>query len=472
MLKLRRFSVTDGRALALVVIVGGLFTLQGSTNLDAPKIAYLLLAAVAVGLALTALPWCLSDTRVAIARPWLIAAAAMVAVLGVSLVVSHTRGTTPTSWLRDAAPYALLAATPILALACARQASQRWLIAVLAGCGALAAISFAVHWIDLRQLASLPIDRIVLPSETLAAALLALATAVAVAGASRRWWWAALAGAVFGLFFATGSRSTLLFLVVPIGVAVFAGLRWRSSGRLLLTEATIAVAVFFVAQSGMAVANGSISIPVLSSTTNPSSTTGPGSSGQTSAATPAPDRLGSRVSQLGSLVTDPGSDQSFQERLAQTRVAWDTFVSNPLVGVGPGYDFEWTNASNKKVDAFTLDTPLVYLAKFGLLGFIPLVLFAAAYLRLALELWRRHQGARIEYLAVVGFALVLVVECLQGSPVEDKGTSFVLILLIAIGLRALLQPAPASQVAGVPLASNEPDKAHAVEASASEANPA
>jgi hypothetical protein len=447
-----RSTLLDGRVLVLVVVLGGLFILQGSNNLDAPKIVYLLLATAAVAVALAGAPWRLSEARAAIARPWLIAAGAIVALLIVSLAVSLAHGTPFTSWLRDASPYALFAAAPILAFACARNASQRWLVAVLAVCGALASVSFAVEWIGRRQLAHLPIDRIALPSEALGAALLALATAVALAGVSRRtsWGWAAMAGVVLGLFFVTGSRSTLLLLAIPFGIALFAGQPWRSASRVLLTEVAIAIVVFVAADAGIAVANGTLSISLWSSTANPTSST-------QSPAAPAPDRLTQRVDQIGSLIADPGSDPSFQARLEQTKVAWQAFISSPLIGVGPGCEFHWSTIAAGVRDSFTLDTPMVYLAKFGLLGLVPLALFAAAYLRLALELWRR-QLARIEYLTVVGFAFVLAVVGIQGFPIEDKGASFALILVLALGVHGLVGQDPASELASAPVKMAEPEQ--------------
>jgi O-antigen ligase len=424
-----RSILTDGRALVIVVVVGGLFILQGSNNLDAAKIVYLLCAAAAVALALISLPWWLSQERSAIARPWLVFIGAAIVLLILSLAVSRAHGTPFALWLRDAASYALLAAAPILALACARVASRRWLVAVLTVCGSLASVSFAIEWIGRRQLASLPIDRIALPSEALAAALLALATATALTSTSRKWSWAAIAGVVLGLFFASGSRSTLLLLAIPIGVAPLAEIPRRLASRVLFTELVIAIAVFFVAAAGIPFVNANF----------PSSTT--------SAATSAPDKLGERVNQVGSLLTNPGNDLSLQARVEQTKVAWQAFSSSPLVGVGPGYEFHWSMAAVGAVDSFTLDTPMIYPAKFGLLGLVPLALFAAAYLRLTLELWRRRQRARMESLLAIGFGIVLAILGLQGSPIEDKGASFALILVLALGVRRLVLQEPAGGLA-------------------------
>jgi hypothetical protein len=430
--------LVDGRTLTLVVVGGGLFALQSSNNLDVVKIAYLLVVAAATAVAAAGIPWWLSKERSPMTRPWIVATGSMVLVLAVSLLVSRAHGTQLSSWLRDAAPYALFALAPILALACARSASQRWLVAVLTICGSLASASFFVEWVGRRQLADLPFDRIVLPTGALASGLLALATALAIGAASRNWRWAAVAGIVLGLFFATGTRSTLLLLAVPIGIAVIAGRPRLAASRMVLAEVILAIAVFLVAGMGLSLANNAV---------QPSGTSG--TSGTSAATATQPPLLGldQRVGAVGNLVADPGSDQSMQERVAQTKVAWRAFTSSPLVGVGPGYTFRWVNSANLVDQTFSLDTPVVYLAKFGLLGLVPVALFAAAYLRLALAL-RRPKQARIEYLAVIGYLIVLGIASIQGSPVEDKGASFALILVLALGLQGLIHHDPADAGSG------------------------
>jgi hypothetical protein len=430
-----------------------LFTLQSSSNLDAAKVAYLLLTTAAVAVAAVGFPWWLSEGRSALTRPWVISSFAIVALLIVSVVVSRAHGTSLTSWLRDSAPYALFAVAPILAFACARKASRQWLVAVFVLCGSLASLSVTVEWIGRRQLAVLPIDRIVLPTGDLASALMAIATALAVAGASRNWKWATTAGIVLGLFFATGTRTTLLLLAVPIGIAMFAGRPRGWAAKVVLTEVALAIAVFFIAEFGLGLANGNLFPSTAISTPSAGSSGSSGNPVSTTAA-PPPRELAQRLEAVATLVTNPGSDQSFQERIAQTKAAWQAFTSSPLVGVGPGYNFRWTNSANLVVETFSLDTPVVYIAKFGLLGLVPVALFVAAYLRLALELWRRRQRARIEYLAVVGFAIVLSVASIQGSPVEDKGASFALILMLALGLHALIRQDPEEELVDLPLPAN------------------
>ncbi len=431
-------SLADGRLLVLVVVLGGLVTLQSSNNLDASKVAYLLLVAVSLVGAAVGARWWLSDHRAEISAPWLASVASFAALLVLSLAVSRAHNTPMSSWLRDAATYALWAVAPVFGLACARTASRRWIIAFFVVCGSLASISFTVVWLGRRNLLDLPIARIVLPTAGLDYALLALATALALAGAWRRSWWAIGAGTVLGLFFVTGTRTSLLLLAVPIGAGLIAGRPWRRAARTLMTEGVVAVAIFFAAATGISLANGTLTFPI--GLPGPTVSAAPSGAPMTSPQpTAPPNELVGRVNTVGSLLTNPGADQSLQERLSQTKAAWQAFLTSPLVGVGPGYTFPWTGSSGLAHNDFTLDTPLVYIAKFGLVGLIPLLLFAAAYLRLTRELWRRRPRTEVELLAVAGYGIVLCAISVLGAPMEDKGVSFAIILLVGLGCRALIR---------------------------------
>src|SRR5450759_2129923 len=114
--RLSRFAL-DGRLLVLVVVMGGLFTLQASNSLDVPKVVYLALATASTVAAIAGFLLWHSERRSEIALPWVVSTAALLAMLTVSVLVSHAHGTPLSSWLRDTAPYALFAAAPVLALA-------------------------------------------------------------------------------------------------------------------------------------------------------------------------------------------------------------------------------------------------------------------------------------------------------------------------------------------------------------------
>jgi hypothetical protein len=416
--ELSRSMLLDGRMLVLVVVLGGLFSLQSSQNLDAIKIAYLLLAGVSLAAAAIGIRWWLSGQQAKIATPWLVSAAAFAILLVASLAVSISHGTSLASWLRDAAAYALFGAAPVFGLVLARSASRRWIVTMIAGCGVLAAISFAIVWLNLRHIFTVPIDRIVLPSAGLASALVALATALALSRAPRAWQWSILAGLVLGLFFLTGTRATLLLLAVPIGAGFLAGQPWRLGLRTVVVEVAVALTIFSLGASAIA-------------------WIGPGAAPSAPATDPASPNLGQRIEGVGTLILDPGSDFSFQERSTQTKVAWEAFLANPLLGVGPGYSFAWTGFGGAEHHQYTLDTPLIYLAKFGVLGLIPFLLFVTASLRMVLSLWRRRSEAETEFLSICGYGIVLVATGVLVSPMEDKGVAFATILLVAFACRVL-----------------------------------
>jgi hypothetical protein len=426
--KLSRSTLLDGRTFVLIVVLGGLFTLQSSNNLDAPKVIYLIGAVAATAGAVWTAPKWLAAIGTDAARPWLIVSCTFGAVLIGSLAVSRLNGTPLTSWLRDAAAYAVFAIAPILALALARSASRKWTITLFAMCGSLAVVSFAVVWLSRRAILELPIDRLILPTGFMAACFLALASAMALSATGRRWLWAMAGGAVLGLFFVSGTRTTLLLVAVPIGAGLLAGRPRRTAAKTVGMIIGMGLAIGLSATIAIGLSNGTLSF----------GTPGP----QGANATPTQIRnLSERVGGVGQLMTDPGSDHSFQERWTETQVAWQAFTSSPILGVGPGNGFHWTDSVHNAHDEFTLDTPLVYFAKFGLLGLVPLVLLFAAYVRLAATL-RKYPQARMEYLLMVGCAIVLVVVGALGSPIEDKGASFSLIFVLALGLRALAQVRP------------------------------
>jgi hypothetical protein len=239
---------------------------------------------------------------------------------------------------------------------------------------------------------------------------------------------------VLGLFFITGTRSSLLLFAAPIGAGLLAGRPWRGAARILLIEGVVAVSIFVAADVSISIANGGFSGDIWSPGVSAACSTPP----VASSASPCPsNELSNRLGDTATLFTDPSADDSFQERWTETQVAWKAFVTSPIVGVGPGYRFRWQKTADIQVYAFTLDTPVIYLAKFGLIGLIPLLLYAAAYLRVIVALWRRST-AQSEFLAICGYGIVLLVSVALGSPMEDKGVGFALMLVIGFGCRALL----------------------------------
>ena len=99
------------------------------------------------------------------------------------------------------------------------------------------------------------------------------------------------------------------------------------------------------------------------------------------------------------------------------------------MGTGPGYLYPSVVPGDPP--AFTLDTPLVTPAKFGLLG-ASIVVFLLAQAARAIGASRRLVGATQVGIALSGFGFIFVVDLPFGGFLEDKGFSIALMLFLAL----------------------------------------
>lgn len=445
----------------IVVLVGGMLTLQSSPGIDTVKLGYLAVAFIAFAAAAWSI-WRDVTLEMSVARPWLLMSLAFWVVLALSFVVSRAEGTPPGDWARDAVTYALFASVPIFALDAGWSAPRRSVLALLVSVGVLGALSWATHWIQLRNIADLPFSRLLFPSPQVPAALYLFAMAAAIYKGRDGGRWAVLAGLVLGSFFVTGTRSSLLLLAGPLVMTVIAGReRARTSVAWLAAHGSVAVAIVLAFQAALWLP--SIAVPLLPSPA-PTAVTGGGP-------TAPPNIIGERIGTIGSLTTNPLGDPSLRERIAQYEAAFELFLRSPVIGVGPGHQIEWTDVSNLQRSAFTADTPVVYLVKFGLVGLVPLGLLLWAYVGL-LRMLLGRVGRSASALTLVAYGGLAVIGLPLGFPIEDKGTSFALMLILALcigDLRAVSLPdrgpflpsprGPAAEprgVAGLAAASPEP----------------
>jgi O-antigen ligase len=406
-----------------VLILGGMVILQSSSELDAPKILYLAVAAACVLGSLLAVAHRRSSSDVEVMLPLLIASIALGLLVFLSFPVALASGTPPARWLRDAASYLLVATVPFVALDAYWSASRRSLLALLVVAGALATAAYTIAWMDLRHIAEAPIDRLALPSGQLTSALFAALIALALAGERHRWLWTLAVGLDLALFVLVGGRGRLPLLALPVALAAVA---WPVGARRLAGslagQAASAIVAFAVLYWIIAPGAFSTLLPGLFN----GLPAGP-------AATPNP--LDNRIGSVSELIMDIGADASFQERLAQTRAAWDVFAANPIVGGGPGRETSWIDTLGVTVRSYNLDTPVSVLAKFGLVGAVIVLAWMSVLLRFALSLIRRARTSWVT-LALTGYALLILYAWLFVSPLEDKGFGFALITLLALGLTA------------------------------------
>ncbi len=395
-------AITSPSARFAIVIAGGLLVFRSSDQLDASKSAYLVWVGVSTAVAIARLAAEREHRRLADLRPLLLASAGLVGAIALSLLVALLSRTPFIDWIRDAAPYGLLAVSPFLAWDGARSRLGSHMEAIAVAAGLMASVAFAVEWLGRRGLADLPFATLGSSSATLSALAFAVATAAILSRRPRRFLWVVVAATVLTLLLITGTRSTLILLVGP-GAMVLAGAdRFTRLARL----AGGAVVIGALALTFLLLAGQSSLIDVVQ----------------------LMDRFASTVS-LGSNLS---ADQSFIERVTQVGVASSAFAGSPVVGVGLGFRFEWARFGGESFPSYSIDTGLSIAAKFGLIGLGLLGIATSAVLsffrRLRLRLPERVR------LSVVGFAAVSIAMLPLGNPLEDKGFGLAVAILVAWAL--------------------------------------
>jgi hypothetical protein len=392
----------------LILIGGGLYVFQSSDALTATKVGYL-------GAALTILVFATGRQLVVGHRAgrgldriffnWTIVGWAFALY---ATALGEVNGAPTASIARDIAPYVFLAAAAAIAVDSSNDLSALWLERVLVGAGGLAALSFAITWIDRRGIGVVPLRHLLLPSPTLAFSLILYALAKAYLAHRRRFVWGALAAVTTTLLIVTGTRSVLVILLAPLSL-------WCFGGRQTIPFSRIARLVVPIALVGAGL------LILLSMF------------GAVRAADAA-----HRLSSVRAAVLAPNADNSYQERAIEGRLALTRFEQHPLVGTGPGFVFEWSTRFGRLKSGLTIDTPLSLLAKFGVFGALLAIAVFGAVRRVVRASGDGQYGAA--GLALCGLLVLWIVSLPFGLPFEDKGCAFSLMLLFALLRRESLGP--------------------------------
>ena len=400
------------------VVLGGLFVLfSGVNHLTISKAGYFAgVALAAVAILRQPELWRALRQRTPL-RALAPLTPAIAAIILVSFPVAHAEHTQLSSWFRDAAAYGLLATVPLFIWDASRPDSvfARVAPAVLYTAAILSGLSGILEWLARRRVvgSGTSIDTHILPGEFLpaAAAFLLIVEGSRPGRRHGRWYAAALA---FPLcIFLGGTReAALLFVCVAVAAFVYTE---RERRRHLVPWAVAIVVVGILAVAAI-VAYGH-------------------------AGHPGVDRIANRITSIPGTILHPHRDQSYQLRASEWHLAWETFKSHPILGVGLGHTFVWSYGFGGVAfrSGYNLDTPLVYLAKFGLLGLLALAVVAIALVRFARLARASTQGA-----AGAAFAWFLAFTVLNlpfEMPFEAK--DFTLALVVLGGLAACsIVPAP------------------------------
>lgn len=129
---------------------------------------------------------------------------------------------------------------------------------------------------------------------------------------------------------------------------------------------------------------------------------------------------------------------------------WTTAIwhEHPLIGRGLGYTFPSVTTGNVNVGIYTLDTPIVGLAKFGILGTLMIIVAVAVLL------WTLRNGGKRDPIArsfLVTLSFVVLVLVPNGFPIENRGFDLLVCLTVAYVLAAGSAPITSSSAPMVEL---------------------
>jgi hypothetical protein len=395
--------VLSAHARVLFFVIGTLVAFRSSDDVNLLKLGFLAGVAVAFGAALLRLSVLRETLAFQVLTPMLRASVAMFVMLGFSLPVALAFDVTKTAWLRDVSPYVLFACAPVFALEAADAFGARTLRRILVGVGAVGALSFTLRWLANRGLANLEFAQIGLPTLLLPACVFAYGLAVLLQGNERRSRWLLFTAVLMAMLLSTGTRAIAVLAFAPVAI-VLAGRRGltRRFMRLALTVPIAALLAFVLLQ----------------------------------AVVDATDVNRQELSRRATffIVSPTGSkDESYIDRRNQTTSSWNLWKSSRLTGVGPGHPFPWVNNRGRPQQPKTVvDSPVSYLAKFGLIGVVVLGFVVAGLLGTLRRLRLAHGGRSLTWYALVGYAGIVAGTSLLVVPFEDKGLAVALLLLLAL----------------------------------------
>jgi O-antigen ligase len=148
-------------------------------------------------------------------------------------------------------------------------------------------------------------------------------------------------------------------------------------------------------------------------------------------AKPVAVRAQDRLEKVQGLFGGPKADLSLIDRRAQNHVALKAFRDHPYFGTGPGHEFSWRASQGNTIVSFNIDSALAVPAKFGLIGLSVIAWMSWVMVRTCRRIARRD-GWGASHLAFQSFAIVTIAFALLGSPFEDKGFAFSVLLLLAL----------------------------------------
>lgn len=409
------WTITNAYVRLWIVLFGGLTVLQSSEGLGTGKILYLFACFLIVCIAILRIHLLHDTIAIRMCQVFLLSSAVWTFVVLYTLPLAHLRGTDIMNWLRDSVPYLLLAVVPVIAIDVVIPLQKspeskipQWTLVVY---GVLSTLGFTSHWLSQRGIAELPMSGMLFSTMIVPTLLYCFALSKAFHGDSHKTAWIVLAVFTAAMVTGTGTRTSLLLFIVPLAVLAFQ--RRVSIGRMLANGF-----VYVMLACVIAIFLGTIGARWLNVDI---------------------DSIGERIVSVTELTSDSDAGQSFVERSTVTEISWDAFYSAPVSGLGPGHVYEWEVPYSRDMQtAFILDSPFALVAKFGIMGVLAFGGTLLALWVLQRTLVRFGGGHSVAGSTIQCFLAATLLFALLGSPIDDKGFSFSVLLLLIVGLQELL----------------------------------
>ncbi|WES62856.1 O-antigen ligase family protein [Microbacter sp. GSS18] len=386
----------------IAVVGGGLAVLGSSSELSITKFIY---AGVIVFCAVISTARIASDPPpiARVFRPLIWTGSLFLFTVIVGALISP-EGFSVATFGRQIIFYALIVLGPIVGIDAGRELSPRVVYAVLWLVGIVAAVGFAVDWLDRRGVTSLPFGRFVLSSLILPGMVFALAL-VLVAHRRRilsRAIWLLAVVVIPVAMLITGTRTNLIiFGTVPLVM-----------GRLRNSRVPLPRMIVILSAAALV---GLAAFPLVESFLIND-----------------PHFIDRRLAALLTVVDgNAAQDQSYSWRSLQYASAWELIQDHPLVGLGLG----WTLS-------YTIDSPLLSVVRLGWLGVLTMTLYLVS---LGSAVWRSRKlyGPSPAITAFWGLIGLTVLSLPFGTPLEDRGFGFA-IMLITMAISAEVSQRPST----------------------------
>ena len=375
-------------ARSMVIILGGLFVLGAGSDISASKVIYaaliLLACAIATYRLVTNPPSWISTFK-----PLIGVGVVLVGAMVIASLVSPNPASAETL-ARQAIFYLLVPAAPLVGLDAGRDLKPRVVYLIIAVVGTVAAIGFATDWLSRRGVSSLDVGRFVLSSLILPAFCFALALVqlACARGMARKLLWLMPTILIPIAMLVTGTRTNLIVLLAIFGV----------TGATRLHRVRLGQIIFIVT---IVAGIGLLLFPIVAN-----------------AVLSRPDFIQQRLAAAVQVLNgNTAEDQSFSGRSLQYSIAVDLIAKSPLFGYGPGFQA-----------GQTLDTPLLTVAKLGILGTAVLAAFLITCVVVIMKSGKKY-GYSVAHTASRGLVLVFLANIPFGTPIEDRGFGFTLILV-------------------------------------------